>query len=209
MTQIKFVVTGKTGASVKTLCKSQNCLMRNNKSVHIPNFDIAFNKLTTKDKKDIKTAVKLGCNWIALSYLQNEKLILEARKLIKKEMGIISKIENKHALRNINKILKAKRKNFQDYQKNFKEIKDVEIIKEPSGVKSNYWLITLNLKKNFKIRNSILKKLNRLGYNARAIWKPLHSLKIYKKCPKDNLQNTDKIYKRSLNLPSSAGINYK
>ena len=102
-----FVVTGKTGTSVKTLCKSQNCLMRNNKSVHIPNFDIAFNKLTTKDKKDIKTAVKLGCNWIALSYLQNEKLILEARKLIKKDMGIISKIENKHALRNINKILKA------------------------------------------------------------------------------------------------------
>ena len=102
-----FVVTGKTGTSVKTLCKSQNCLMRNNKSVHIPNFDIAFNKLTTKDKKDIKTAVKLGCNWIALSYLQNEKLILEARKLIKKDMGIISKIENKHALSNINKIIKA------------------------------------------------------------------------------------------------------
>ena len=101
-----FVVTGKKGTSVKTLCKSQNCLMRSNKSVHIKNFDIAFNKLTSKDKKDIKTAVKLGCNWIALSYLQNEKLILEARKLIKKEMGIISKIENKHALRNINKIIK-------------------------------------------------------------------------------------------------------
>jgi len=102
-----FVVTGKTGTSVKTLCKSQNCLMRDNKSVHIPNFDIAFNKLTIKDKKDIKTAVKLGCNWIALSYLQNEKLILEARKLIKKDMGIISKIENKHALKNIIKIIKA------------------------------------------------------------------------------------------------------
>ena len=67
--------------------------------------DIAFNKLTSKDKKDIKSAIKLGCNWIALSYLQNEKLILEARKLIKKDMGIISKIENKHALKNIIKIM--------------------------------------------------------------------------------------------------------
>ena len=94
-----FVVTGKTGTSVKTLCKSQNCLMRNNKSAHIPNFDIAFNSLTIKDKKDIKTAVKLGCNWVALSYLQNEKLIIEARKLIKKDMGIISKIENNTATR--------------------------------------------------------------------------------------------------------------
>ena len=102
-----FVVTGKKGLAVTTVCKSQNCFMKSNKSVHIPNFDIAFNKLTSKDKKDIKTAIKLGCNWIALSYLQNEKLILEARKLIKKDMGIISKIENKHALKNIIKIIKA------------------------------------------------------------------------------------------------------
>ena len=61
--------------------------------------DVSFNKLTRKDKNDIKTAVKLGCNWIALSFLQNEKLILETRKLIKKDIGIISKIENKYALK--------------------------------------------------------------------------------------------------------------
>jgi len=102
-----FVVTSKKGLAVTTICKSQNCYMKSNKSVHIPNFDIAFNKLTSKDKKDIKTAIKLGCNWIALSYLQNEKLILEARKLIRKDMGIISKIENKHALKNIIKIIKV------------------------------------------------------------------------------------------------------
>jgi len=102
-----FVVTKKLLNSVITVCKSQNCYMKNNKSVHIQNLDIAFNKLTKKDKKDIKTAVKLGCNWIALSYIQNEKLIYEARRLIKKDMGIISKIENKHALKNITKIIKA------------------------------------------------------------------------------------------------------
>ena len=102
-----FIVVSKKGLAVTTICKSQNCFMRSNKSIHIPNFDIAFNKLTPKDKKDIKKATKLGCNWIALSYLQNEKLILEARKLIKKDMGIISKIENKHALRNIINIIKA------------------------------------------------------------------------------------------------------
>ena len=67
-----FIVTGKKGSSVTTICKSQNCFMKSKKSIHIPNFDIAFNKLTSKDKKDIKTAIKLGCNWIALSYLQNE-----------------------------------------------------------------------------------------------------------------------------------------
>ena len=102
-----FIVTNKIGNSIVTICKSQNCFMKSNKSVHIQNIDITFNKLTKKDKKDIKSAIKLGCNWIALSYIQNEKLILEARNLIKKDMGIISKIENKHALRNIVNIIKS------------------------------------------------------------------------------------------------------
>ncbi len=102
-----FSVIGKKGSSIITKCKSQNCVLRSNKSFHVPNLDIVFNKLTQKDKSDIKTAIKLGCNWIALSYLQNEKLILETRKLIKKDMGIISKIENKHALKNIKKIIQA------------------------------------------------------------------------------------------------------
>ena len=102
-----FVVISKKGFSVTTICKSQNCQIKSKKSIHIPNLDISFNRLTYKDKKDIKTAIKLGCNWIALSYLQNERLIIETRKLIKKDMGIISKIENKHALKNIIKIIKA------------------------------------------------------------------------------------------------------
>ena len=102
-----FVVIKRLNKSVIAVCKSQNCYMKSNKSVHIRNLDITFNKLTIKDKKDIKNAIKLGCNWIALSYIQNEKIIYEARKLIKKDMGIISKIENKHALKNINKIIKA------------------------------------------------------------------------------------------------------
>ena len=102
-----FLVIGKSKNSIIAKCKSQNCIIKSNKSVHIPNLDIPFNNLTLKDKKDIKTAIKLGCNWIALSYVQNEKLIYQARKLIKNDMGIISKIENKHALKNFNKIIKA------------------------------------------------------------------------------------------------------
>jgi pyruvate kinase len=100
-----FTVIKKIKNSLITICKSHNCYLNSNKSVHIPNFDMTFEKLTLKDKKDIKTAKKIGCNWIALSYLQNDKLIHETRKLINEDMGIISKIENKHALRNINEII--------------------------------------------------------------------------------------------------------
>ena len=102
-----FSVIGKSKNSIITKCKSHNCIIRSNKGVHIPNINMSFNNLTAKDKKDIKTASRLGCNWIALSFLQNEKLILKARKLLKKDIGIISKIENKIALKNINKIIKV------------------------------------------------------------------------------------------------------
>jgi pyruvate kinase len=102
-----FIVTKRIGNSVTTICKSQNCYIKNNKSIHIKDLEVSFDKLTIKDKKDIKTAIKLGCNWIALSYIQNAKLIIEARKLIKSDMGIISKIENKYALKDIINIIKA------------------------------------------------------------------------------------------------------
>ncbi len=101
-----FSVIGKSKNSIITKCKSHNCIIRSNKGVHIPNLNMSFNNLTAKDKKDIKIATQLGCNWIALSFLQNEKIILEARRLIRKDIGIISKIENKIALKNIDKIIK-------------------------------------------------------------------------------------------------------
>ncbi len=103
----QFLVIKKSKNSITTKCKSDNCILRNNNSVHISNLSISLSKLTYKDKNDIKTALKLGCNWIALSYLQNEKLIYQTRKLIKKDVGIIAKIENKLALKNIDKIINA------------------------------------------------------------------------------------------------------
>ena len=102
-----FKVIKKNKNSITSICKSHNCILKNNKSVHIPNLKTVFNKLTLKDKKDIKTAIKLGCNWIALSYIQNEKLIHETRKIVGKDVGIISKIENDLALKNITKIINS------------------------------------------------------------------------------------------------------
>ncbi len=102
-----FVVVGTKKNQIITKCKSQNCFLNSNKSVHIPKIDVPFNKLTAKDRKDIKEAIRLGCNWVALSYLQNEKIILETRRILRKDIGIIAKIENKLALKNITKIIKA------------------------------------------------------------------------------------------------------
>ena len=102
-----FKVIKKIKNGVLTVCQSTGCKIRSNKSVHLQNFFMPFNNLTHKDKTDIKTAKKLGCNWIALSYIQNAKLVSQTRKLINKDMGIICKIENKTALKNIDEIIKS------------------------------------------------------------------------------------------------------
>jgi len=102
-----FKVLRKTSNNIITRCLSQNCILKSNKSFHVSNLSLPFNSLTSKDKKDIQTAKKIGCNWIALSYLQNSKLIHQTRKLINKDMGIISKIENRIALKNIDEIIKS------------------------------------------------------------------------------------------------------
>ena len=100
-----FKVLSKTSKIIKTKCLSQNFKIKDRKSIHVKNINLPFRNLTTKDKKDIKTAKKLGFNWIALSYLQDEKIVYQAKKLAGKNIGIISKIENKIALKNINGII--------------------------------------------------------------------------------------------------------
>tara|TARA_B100000963_G_scaffold352648_1_gene366154 strand:+ start:1279 stop:2691 length:1413 start_codon:yes stop_codon:yes gene_type:complete len=102
-----FTVLRKRSNQLITKCKSQNCLLNSNKSVHIPKIETPFDTLTPKDRRDIKEANRLGFNWVALSYLQNEKIILETRRILKKDVGIIAKIENRLALKNITKIIKA------------------------------------------------------------------------------------------------------
>ncbi len=90
--------------SIETICQN-DCIIKNFKSIHIPGLEVDFDNLTAKDKRDIQIAKKLNCNWIALSYVKNSKIIKETRKLISKDIGIIAKIENKSAIKNIKDII--------------------------------------------------------------------------------------------------------
>ncbi len=102
-----FKVIKKQKNSLTTICQSHDCYLKSYKSLHTPNLNLSVDKLTAKDKKDIKTARKIGCNWMALSFIQNSKIIKETRKLINPDMGIIAKIENRLALKNIEEITTA------------------------------------------------------------------------------------------------------
>jgi pyruvate kinase len=99
-----FKITKLAKNSIQTVCQN-DCIIKNFKSIHIPGLEVDFDNLTAKDKRDIQIAKKLNCNWIALSYVKNSKIIRETRKLIPGDIGIIAKIENKSAIKNIKDII--------------------------------------------------------------------------------------------------------
>ena len=99
-----FKITKLAKNSIQTVCQN-DCIIKNFKSIHIPGLEVDFDDLTVKDKRDITVAKKLGCNWIALSYVKNSKIIKQTRKLIPQDTGIIAKIENKSAIKNIKDII--------------------------------------------------------------------------------------------------------
>jgi pyruvate kinase len=99
-----FKITKLSKNSIQTVCQN-DCVIKNFKSIHIPGLEVDFDDLTVKDKRDITVAKKLGCNWIALSYVKNSKIIKQTRKLIPQDTGIIAKVENKSAIKNIKDII--------------------------------------------------------------------------------------------------------
>jgi pyruvate kinase len=101
-----FKIKKLTKNSIQTTCQN-DCIIKNFKSIHIPGLEVDFDNLTAKDKRDITVAKKLGCNWIALSYVKNSKIIKQTRKLIPQDTGIIAKIENKSAIKNIKDIIQT------------------------------------------------------------------------------------------------------
>ena len=60
-----------------------------------------------------------------------------------------------------------------------------------------------------KKQNKLLGELNNAGIKSRPIWKPLHQLKIFESCKRDNCKNSEDVYKNTICLPSSPNISLK
>ena len=101
----------------------------------------------------------------------------------------------------LDKFVKIKRKLAKLYQdwgcKN-----GIRFFKEPKDTFSNYWLNTM-LAENKKEKNEILSNMNKMLIMVRPAWTPMHKLDIYQHCQKDNLENTEYLYDRIINVPSS------
>jgi len=100
-------------------------------------------------------------------------------------------------------ILKNKRALFEKYKKSFKDVSGIHLLCEPSYCSSNYWLNTLVFQDGFEVfLEDTLEITNKCGYMTRPIWTPIHLLKPYKHYPRMDLQSTEKLAKKIINIPS-------
>ena len=78
------------------------------KGVNLPDSDIKIPTIGEKDREDIKTAIRVDADYIALSFVRSAADITEAKKLIKISGGrqrVIAKLERKEAIENIEAIM--------------------------------------------------------------------------------------------------------
>ncbi|HOP07803.1 MAG TPA: pyruvate kinase [candidate division Zixibacteria bacterium] len=80
------------------------------KGINLPDSNINIATITPKDHRDLKTAVALGADFIALSFVRSAEDIHTARRLIKKQGGrqeIIAKLEKREAIEQLDEIIPA------------------------------------------------------------------------------------------------------
>lgn len=75
------------------------------KGVNVPDVPLPISALTEKDRRDLEFALKIGVDWVALSFVQRVEDIIEVRKLVRGRAGVLAKLEKPSALDNLEQII--------------------------------------------------------------------------------------------------------
>ena len=75
------------------------------KGVNVPGVVLPLSPITKKDRSDLRFALELGVDWIALSFVQRPEDIAEARKLIAGRAAVMAKLEKPAALEQLDEIV--------------------------------------------------------------------------------------------------------
>ena len=79
--------------------------LSNHKGVNLPDVVVDVSPLTPKDREDLKFALSLGVDWIALSFVQRPSDVEEGRKLVAGRAGIMVKLEKPSAMSHLEEIV--------------------------------------------------------------------------------------------------------
>ncbi|MBN1594748.1 pyruvate kinase [candidate division FCPU426 bacterium] len=93
------------------LCRVENGgLLRDHKGMNLPGLAVKVPALTVKDKKDLAFGVKLGVDYIALSFVREAEEMLRLRHFIRRAgggAGTVAKIEKPQAIPRLEDIIQA------------------------------------------------------------------------------------------------------
>jgi len=100
-----------------------------------------------------------------------------------------------------------KRRLFELYRTAFARVPGVQLMSEPSGTRSNYWLQALLLDESaVDQRDWILQATNDAGMTTRPLWTLMHRLEPYREFPRMNLSVAESLARRIVNIPSSSQL---
>ena len=77
------------------------------KGVNVPGVVLPISALTDKDRRDLATALELGADWIALSFVQRAQDVREARELVGQRASIVTKLEKPAAIDCLDEVIEA------------------------------------------------------------------------------------------------------
>jgi pyruvate kinase len=77
------------------------------KGVNVPDVMLPLSPLTDKDRRDLQFGLDLGCDWIALSFVQRPEDLAEARRLIGGRAALMVKIEKPSAVERLEELIEA------------------------------------------------------------------------------------------------------
>lgn len=100
--RMEIAEKGKTHLVAKVLAGTK---LSNNKGMNVPGVVLPIPALTEKDRKDLTAALKMGVDWIAMSFVQKPEDVAEGRKLVGRKAGLMIKLEKPSALDHLDEMI--------------------------------------------------------------------------------------------------------
>lgn len=163
--------------------------------------------LLTNNEEDAKHALK----WATQSREP-------ARHYEHKEIGYNYRMSNVCAaigcgqFGNLDQKIEMKRNIFNKYVEEFKNIKEIEMIKEPEELKSTHWLSIMRLHNSKVTSLDIIVALENDNIESRPIWKPMHLQPVFSSKDFFNHNNegmsvSEDLFNNGVCLPSDTNMN--
>lgn len=102
--RLRLTVLKNDGKTMEARAENMHVLLPR-KGINLPGRILPLPALTAKDKKDLKIALKLDFDWIALSFVQTADDVREAQNLIKGKAKLMVKLEKPSALEQLEEII--------------------------------------------------------------------------------------------------------